>query len=86
MCYPGQGTPRSQYHPYRYHRPLPDREIAGLLRRAGFVVHGRNHFLFVLKSTRDGAFPLVRMLESVAERTPLLGRLAATVRFVATRP
>ena len=85
MCLPDAGTPRAAYHPYRYHRPLPDRDIAALLTRAGFTVIHVSRFLFVLKNTPDGLAPACTALERVLERTPLLRRLAATVCVVAVK-
>ncbi len=86
MCYPDAGSGRDDYHPYRYHRPLPAGEIAALLRGAGFEVLGTHYFLFTLKNTPDGLFGAWHLLERGLERTPLLQRLGATVCLVARRP
>lgn len=86
MCYPDLGTARDDYHPYRYHRPLPDREIVSLLSSAGFRVTNVAHFLFMLKSTPDAAYTPWSVVESVAEKTPLLRGFAATVCVVAAKP
>lgn len=85
MCYPDAGSPRDIYHPYRYHHPQPDRDIARLLTDAGFQVDDVARFLFTLKNTPDMlARPWVA-LERWIERTPL-ERTAATVCLVAHRP
>lgn len=86
MCYPDLGTTRDAYHPYRYHRPLPDREIVALLEGAGFRVRSVSHFLFMLKSTPDSWVTPWTALESASERAPGLRGLAATVCVTATRP
>jgi SAM-dependent methyltransferase len=84
MCYPDEGSTRDVYHPYRYHRPMPDREIAGLLEGAGFRVETIAHFLFTLKNTPDTLTRPWTALERGLELSPV-GRLAATVCLVATR-
>lgn len=86
MCYPDRGSARHEYHPYRYHHPRPDREIAALLRDAGFVLEETACFLFMLKNTPDRWFAGWALLERALERTPLLRRLAATVCLTARRP
>lgn len=86
MCYPDLGTTRDAYHPYRYHRPLPDREIVSLLSGAGFRVAGVSHFLFMLKSTPNALYAPWSRLEAASEHAPVVRRLAATVCVVATKP
>jgi len=86
MCYPDVGATRADYHPYRYHRPWPDREIVSLLTSAGFHVTGVSHFLFMLKSTPDALYAPWSALERLGERTPLVRRSAATVCVVASKP
>jgi SAM-dependent methyltransferase len=86
MCYPDEGTARADYHPYRYHHPLPDRRVVTLLEGAGFSVVRVKHFLFVLKNTPGALFGPARVLEMAGERMPLLRRLAATSCFVAVKP
>ncbi|MCI0452231.1 MAG: class I SAM-dependent methyltransferase [Candidatus Latescibacteria bacterium] len=86
MCYPDLGTKRDDYHPYRYHRPLPDREIVALLEGAGFRVNAVSHFLFMLKSTPDSWYGPWTVLERTWERTPGVGALAATACVVASKP
>jgi SAM-dependent methyltransferase len=85
MCYPDRGTGRSDYHPYRYHHPLPDARIAAMLRESGFGEVSVTHFLFMLKNTSDLFYPLLAGLERVLERAPGVRRLAATSRFVAVK-
>lgn len=86
MCYPDAGSTRGEYHPYRYHHPLPAREIAALLAGAGFEVLATDYFLFTLKNTPDALFAPGSWCERALERTPLVRRLAATVCLVARRP
>jgi len=85
MCLPDQGTARRDYHPYRYHHPLPDREIVRMVEAAGFRAVEVRHFLFVMKNTPDALAPAWRMGERALERTPAARRLAATVCVVADR-
>jgi len=85
MCYPEEGTSREAYHPYRYHRPLPDGQILAMLDEAGFRVVRVKHFLFVLKNTPDLAYQPLRIVERALEGTPGIRALAATVCFVADR-
>jgi SAM-dependent methyltransferase len=85
MCLPADGTRREQYHPYRYHHPLPDREVVALLERAGFCVVALSHFLFMLKNTPDSLYGVWRSGEALLERVPGLRRLAATLCVVADR-
>ncbi len=85
MCYPTANVPRGDYHPYRYHHPVPPERIADLLEVQGFKVLKTKYFLFVFKSTADWLYPVMALLERVAERTPGLRRLAATVCIVAER-
>jgi ubiquinone/menaquinone biosynthesis C-methylase UbiE len=86
MCLPDAGSARGDYHPYRYHNPLPARAIAARLNAAGFEVLATEYFLFTLKNTPDAPFRAWSALERVLERTPLIRRLAATVCLVARRP
>lgn len=86
MCYPEEGTERADYHPYRYHHPLPDAAIVAMIEGAGMRMRRLKHFLFTLKNTPDALAPLARTAEAAAERVPGLRRLAATSCFVAERP
>jgi ubiquinone/menaquinone biosynthesis C-methylase UbiE len=83
MCLPQQGTARDDYHPYRYHHPLPDHEIAALVERAGFRVASISHFLFVMKNTPDSLARPWQIGEHLLERTPVIRNFAATVCIVA---
>jgi ubiquinone/menaquinone biosynthesis C-methylase UbiE len=83
MCLPEEGTERHDYHPYRYHHPLPDREIARLVESAGFRVASMSHFLFTMKNTPDALAGAWQTGEHILEHTPLANRLAATVCIVA---
>lgn len=85
MCYPEEGTRREDYHPYRYHHPLPDDEIGSLLEAAGFRVVSVDHFLFMLKNTPDWFYPIVAGGERVLESLPGVRRLAATACFTAEK-
>lgn len=86
MCYPEEGTAREDYHPYRYHHPLPDGEIVAMLSQCGFRVESVRHFLFTLKNTPDAVAPLAAVLEGTGERLPGIRGLAATSCFVSVRP
>jgi hypothetical protein len=86
MCYPDAGSERAGYHPYRYHRPVPDREIVAMLTRAGLRVERVSHFLFILKSTGDALFGPGARVEAALERVPGVRKLAATVCVVAAKP
>jgi SAM-dependent methyltransferase len=86
MCYPDLGTSRDAYHPYRYHRPAPDREIVSLLAGAGFRVASVSHFLFMLKSTPDAWYAPWSAFEKISESAPGIRSLGATVCVVAAKP
>lgn len=86
MCYPDEGTARADYHPYRYHHPLPDEGIRAMLQGAGFQVESASHFLFTLKNTPDWAHPAAAVLERLGEAMPGVRRLSATSCFVARKP
>lgn len=86
MCYPEEGTPRGDYHPYRYHHPLPDERIVALLAGAGFTVRTVKHFLLTLKNTPDVLAPAFWRAEALVERLPGLRRLTATSCFSAVKP
>jgi len=83
MCLPQQGTMRGDYHPYRYHHPLPDHEIAALVESAGFRVTSVSHFLFVMKNTPDALAGAGKFSERLLEFTPVVNHMAATVCIVA---
>jgi len=83
MCLPAERTERGDYHPYRYHHPLPDHRIAGLVEAAGFRVTTISHFLFVMKNTPDSLAGAWKFSERILENTPIVNHLAATVSIVA---
>ncbi|MFH1755561.1 MAG: methyltransferase domain-containing protein [Candidatus Latescibacterota bacterium] len=85
MCYPESGVPRPDYHPYRYHQPLPEKELRNLLINNGLRVIKTKRFLFALKNTPNFLFPLFFAGEKLLERVPGINRGAATVCFVAER-
>lgn len=85
MCYPAGRVSRSDYHPHRYHQPWTPARIIRHLEDAGFNVLKTKRFLFVLKNTPDGLHPILALLERILEKTPLLGRTAATVCVVAEK-
>jgi 2-polyprenyl-3-methyl-5-hydroxy-6-metoxy-1,4-benzoquinol methylase len=85
MCYPVGAVDRHEYHPYRYHRPLPAEELRRLLDGAGFDVIEMRTILFVWKNVPDILFPLCRILESALERIPGIRRLASTLIVLARR-
>jgi SAM-dependent methyltransferase len=85
MCYPEEGTERDDYHPYRYHHPLPDDGICALLEDAGFRVETVSHFLFMLKNTPNWAYRPAVLLERLGEAVPGVRRLMATSCFEAKK-
>lgn len=86
MCLPTEEIPRNEYHPWRYHYPIPTHELLISVARAGFEVRGVKPFLFVLKETPPPLMSLARSIEWLAERTPGVRQLAATIRVIAHRP
>lgn len=85
MCYPEDGTPREDYHPYRYHHPLPDGEIGSMLEAVGFRVLSIDHFLFMLKNTPEWLYPFAAGAERALESIPGVRRLAATACFTSEK-
>jgi ubiquinone/menaquinone biosynthesis C-methylase UbiE len=85
MCYPQEGINRQEYHPYRYHHPLPEEQIRNQLENAGFGVSSTTRFLFMLKNTPDWLYPAVAGIERMLESAPGLRRLAATACFTAEK-
>lgn len=85
MCYPAENVGRGEYHPYRYHRPEPVEKIAAMIKGHGFNILKIKYFLFVLKNASDRWYPFQAALERVAEKTPGLRRLAATVCILARK-
>lgn len=85
MCYPVGEVSREDYHPYRYHRPVPAAELVRLLEESGFEVTETRTILFVWKNAPDALFPLCRALESVLERIPGIRRLGSTLIILARK-
>jgi len=79
MCYPVGDIPRSDYHPYSYHRPWRTGEAVSALGRHGFEVDMKERIIFVLKNVPDGLFPSARGAEALMERLPGVGALASTL-------
>jgi 2-polyprenyl-3-methyl-5-hydroxy-6-metoxy-1,4-benzoquinol methylase len=79
MCFPVGDISRDEYHPYRYHNPLPPGEIMRMLADVGFEIAGARRILLVWKNTPDILFPVARLLEAVFERLPLVNRLCSTI-------
>jgi len=77
-CFPEATDDLSQYHPYRYHHPLPASELRRGLEAAGIEVEGVTQFLWVMKTIPDALFPLGRAAETLAEALPVVRSLGAT--------
>jgi ubiquinone/menaquinone biosynthesis C-methylase UbiE len=84
-CFPESADDPTAYHPYRYHHPLPLRELRERLESAGLEVAGAARFLWVVKTLPDALVPAARAAEGIAERAPLLNRLGATSLIWARR-
>jgi len=85
MCYPAGTIERSQYHPYRYHRPVREAELKAMLEKAGFSVLRARTILFVWKNVPDPLFPLARLFESILERIPVVRSLGSTLIVLARK-
>ncbi len=85
MCYPVGEVPREDYHPYRYHRPVPAAVLVHLFEESGFEVVETRTILFVLKNVPDVLFPLCRFFESVLERLWGIRRLGSTLIILARK-
>ncbi len=85
MCYPAGEITRDEYHPYRYHKPLPYGELAALLENGGFTVRSIKRVLLVWKNIPDALFPFARLFEGIIERIPLLNRICSTLVVYAER-
>jgi SAM-dependent methyltransferase len=85
-CFPEAADDAVTYHPYRYHHPLPVRELADGLAAAGLVVRGARHFLWVLKTLPDPLLGAGRAAERVAEALPIVRGLGATTLVWAEKP
>jgi len=79
MCYPAGDIERGAYHPYRYHKPAPRRDIVRLLEEAGFRVERAHTVIFIWKNLPDALVPLGLFLESILERVPLVRGLGSTL-------
>ena len=77
-CYPEAADDRGTYHPYRYHHPLTQRDLAAGLAAAGFEVRGVRRFMWVFKTLPAALLPVGRGVERLAEALPLVRRLGAT--------
>lgn len=86
MCYPAGEVKREDYHPYRYHRPAPRRDIERLLAEEGFLVERARTVIFIWKNVPDPLFPLARFVESILERMPLVKGLGSTLVLLARKP
>ena len=85
MCYPAGKVSRDEYHPYRYHLPVPAAELVRLLEEGGFEITAIRTILFVWKNVPDWLFPLCRIFESILERMPGIHRLASTLIILARK-
>lgn len=85
MCYPAGTVSRADYHPYRYHVPIPAGELVGLLERGGFEVVDLRTILFVWKNVPDVLFPVCRAFEIVLERVPGIRRWGSTLIVLARK-
>jgi SAM-dependent methyltransferase len=85
MCYPVGDVSREEYHPYRYHYPVPAAEIVLLFEESGFEVVETRTILFVWKNVPDALFPLCRFFESVLERIWGIRRLGSTLIILARK-
>ncbi len=85
MCYPAGTVSRADYHPYRYHHPVPAGELAELLDRGGFEVVDTRTILFVWKNVPNVLFHLCRALERVLERIPGVRRWGSTLIVLARK-
>jgi 2-polyprenyl-3-methyl-5-hydroxy-6-metoxy-1,4-benzoquinol methylase len=86
MCYPAGHVRREEYHPYRYHKPAPRRDVEALLEEAGFRIERVSTIIFVWKNVPDPLFGAARAIERLLERIPLLTRLASTLVVLAKKP
>lgn len=85
MQYPTPNVDRTTYHPYRYHLPVPPRRLRKLIEEAGFTVALTKKILFTLKYTPDRLFGIVKWVERLLERLPLVLELGCTILVVAVR-
>jgi len=86
MCYPAGKIERGAYHPYRYHKPAPRRDVVRLLEEAGFHVERARTVIFIWKNLPDALVPLGLFLESILESVPLVRGLGSTLIVLAKKP
>ena len=79
MCYPAGSIERQQYHPYRYHQPVPGPKLKAMLEEAGFSMVSMRTIIFIWKNVPDPLFPLARFFESIFERIPLVRSFGSTL-------
>jgi len=85
MCYPARDIPRSNYHPYEYHKPVEAGELKAMLESTGFEAVSMRKILFVLKTVPDWLFSVAHLAEWVTERVPVLRRLGSTLVVTARK-
>lgn len=85
MCYPAGEVQREEYHPYRYHKPVPSGELRAALEEAGFTVERTRTIIFVWKNVPDFAFPMFLVLEWILESIPIVRGLASTLVVLARK-
>ncbi len=85
MCYPADNIGRDEYHPYRYHKPVPGKKLKAMLEEAGFSVVGMRTIIFIWKNVPDPFFPLAMFFESILERIPLVRSLGSTLVVLAKK-
>ena len=78
-CFPADNIGRDEYHPYRYHKPVPGKKLNAMLQEAGFSVIGMRTMIFIWKNVPDPLFPLAMLFESILERIPLVRSLGSTL-------
>ena len=85
MCYPAGRVGRDEYHPYRYHKPVPPRQLRAALEAAGFEVERMRAIIFIWKNVPDFLFPFMQPLEWILESIPLVRNLASTLVVLARK-
>lgn len=77
-CFPEAADDAGEYHPHRYHHPLPLAELRDGLAAAGLRLLGAKRFLWVLKTLPDPLLGVGSAAEALAEALPLVTRAGAT--------
>lgn len=85
MCYPAGDVERSDYHPYRYHKPIAPVQLRRALEEAGFEVERMTRIIFVWKNVPDLLFPLALPIEWILESVPLIRNLGSTLVVLARK-